>query len=382
MAVQVALSVLLVVGAGLMIRSFANLTRVDPGFDPVNVLLFRVKPSDVGHGSQEWIGIYDRIRIAVAAIPGVRDVAFSSYPLVSDTTSSEDIEFLGRPDTAGQRHRVHLFVIGESFFRTMGIALLTGRDFVQADTATTPPVAVVNETFVRRFLADQNPIGQTFRLHDGTDRKVQIVGVNRDVKYNQMRAPAAPLIYLSQRQGAQRGVCFEVRAALPPLTLVSAVRKAVATVDPDLPLSRIKTQEQQLHESLAVDRLFAALGAAFALLAVLLSCVGLHGLMAYTVARRTREIGIRMALGATRRNVAGPILREAVLLVLAGLVVGLPVALALARLIRSQLYGVAAADPITFVGGAVLLIAVALMSAWIPARRAARVDPIVALRCE
>ncbi len=381
-AVQVALSVLLVVGAGLMIRSFANLARVTPGFDPTNVLLFRVKPGDVGHGSQAWIGIYDRIRTAVAAIPGVRDVTCSSFALVSDTTSSEDIEFTDRPDAAGQRQRVHQFVIGEDFFRTMSIPLLIGREFTQADTAASPPVAVVNEAFARRFLASENPIGQTFLLHDGTGRRMQIVGVSRDAKYNEMRAAAEPLIYLSQRQSAQPGACFEVRSALPPLTLVSAVRKAVAAVDPNLPISRIKTQEQQLHESLAANRLFAALGAAFALLAVLLSCIGLHGLMAYTVARRTREIGLRMALGATRGNVAGPILREAVLLVLAGLVGGIPAALALARLIKSQLYGVAPADPATFGGGGVLLIAVALVSAWIPARRAARVDPMTALRSE
>ncbi|MEN6333154.1 MAG: FtsX-like permease family protein, partial [Phycisphaerales bacterium] len=213
-------------------------------------------------------------------------------------------------------------------------------------------------------------------------RRIEIVGVCRDAKYSDVRADVPPVMYLPQRQRALGSVCFEVRSALPPLALVPAVRKAVASLDAGLPLSRIRTQEQQVEQSLTADRLFAVLGGAFALLAVLLSCVGLYGLVAYNAARRTREIGLRMALGATRRNVAGTILCEALRLVLFGLGVGMPAALALARLIKSQLYGVAPADPVTLVAGGFVLIAVALLSAWLPARRAARIDPMVALRQE
>jgi predicted permease len=365
-----------------MIRSFANLASVAPGFDPVNVLLFQVRPADAGYAGPQCVELYDRIRTTVAAIPGVRGVTFSSLALISNTTSSEDIEFLGRAGDAGQRHRTDHLCVGEDFFRTMNIPLLLGRDFTAADTAESQPAGIVNEAFVRQFFAGENPLGQTFLVHDGSGRKIQIVGVCRDAKYSDVRAEVPPIMYLPQRQQALGSVCFEVRSALPPLALVPAVRKAVASLDAGLPLSRIRTQEQQVEQSLAADRLFAILGGAFALLAVLLSCIGLYGLVAYNTARRTREIGLRMALGATRRSVAGSILCEALRLVLAGLVIGMPAALALARLIKSQLYGVAPADPITLTGGGILLIAVALLSAWIPARRAARTDPMVALRCE
>ena len=380
--VQVGLSVLLVVGAGLMIRTFANLVSVAPGFDPVNVLLFQVRPEDAGYAGPQCAELYDRIRTAIAAIPGVRGVTFSSLALISNTTSSEDIEFLDRAGEGGQRHRSNHLGVGDDFFRTMNIPLLLGRDFTAADTAESQPVGIVNEAFVRQFLAGENPLGQTFLVHDGSGCKIEIVGVCRDAKYSHVRADVPPIMYLPQRQRALGSVCFEVRSALPPLTLAPAVRKAVASLDTNLPLSRISTQEQQIEQSLAADRLFAVLGGAFALLAVLLSCIGLYGLIAYNAARRTREIGLRMALGATRRSVAGSILCEAMRLVLIGLGVGVPTALALARLIKSQLYGVAPADPVTLVAGVALLIAVALLSAWIPARRAARIDPMVALRCE
>ena len=380
--VQVAVSVLLVVGAGLMLRSFANLRQLDPGFDPENLLLFRIDPGQAGYDGQRLIAFYDRTRAAIAAIPGVRSVAFSDFALASDSFSSETIELPSREKRPGEDWQAAVLAVSEDFFHTMAIPLLLGRGFNDADAATAPPVAVVNETFARRFFPGEDPIGQTFLLQDGTGRTFQIVGLSRDAKYDQMRAVVPPLMYLSQRQRTQAGVCFQVRSVLPPLALVPAVRKAVATLDPGVPLSRIKTQEQQIEQSLSADRLFASLGSGLALLAVLLSCIGLYGLMAYNLARRTREIGIRMALGATSANVARPILRESVVLAATGLAVGVPIALALARLIKSQLYGVAPADPATLIGTSVLLMGVAIVSAWIPARRAMGINPVEAMRCE
>jgi predicted permease len=380
--VQVGLSVLLVVGAGLMIRTFTNLARVHPGFDPKNVLLFRLDPGQAGYDGQKLVAFYDQTRDAISAIPGVRAVTFSAFPLASGSYSSEDIVFLGREKRPGDDWQTAVLGVGEDFFRTLCMPLLAGRDFNAADTASSPSVAVVNETFARRFFGGVNPIGQTFMLQDGTGRPFEIVGLCRDAKYNQMRADIPPLVLFSQRQRPQGSVSFEVRSALPPLALVPAVRKAVAALDANLPLSRVKTQEPQLDQSLAADRLFASLGGAFALLAVLLSCIGLYGLMAYNVGRRTSEIGIRMALGATPANVARPILREAVVLAATGLAVGMPVAIALARLIKSQLYGVAPTDPVTLIGTGVLLMAVAIVSAWIPARRTMKINPMEALRCE
>ena len=381
-SVQVGLSVLLVVGAGLMIRTFANLARVTPGFDPENVLLFKVKPADAGYSSQQNIDVYDRIRTAIAAIPGVRAVTFSAFPLVSGTDSNSDIEFQGGEKGAGRKWLTYFLPIGEDFFRTMNIPLLVGRDFTAADTATSPPVVIVNETFARRYFSGENLIGRTFILHHRTTRTVQIVGVARDAKYNRVRADVPPLMYLSQRQLAGGAVSFAVRSVLPPFSLLPAIRQAVAAIDPNLPLSAINTQEGLLKQSIAPDRLFASLGGALALLAMLLSCIGLYGLMAYNLARRTREIGIRMALGATPANVARPILREAVVLAWIGLAAGVPVALTLTRFIKSQLYGVAPTDPMTLIGAGVLLMAVAILSAWIPARRAMKINPMEALRCE
>jgi predicted permease len=380
--VQVGLSVMLIVGAGLMIHTFANLAHVNPGFDSQKILLFRLDPGQAGYNDEKLIAFYDQTRNALSAIPDVQAVTFSGFPLASGSYSSEDVEFPGREKTPGDNWQTAILGISEGFFSMMSIPLLTGRDFNVADTASSSPVAVVNETFARRFFHDANPIGQTFILQDGRGRVFQIVGLCRDAKYNEVRAEVPPLVYLSQRQRPQGGVTFEVRSVLPPLALVPAVRKTVAALDANLPLSRIKTQEQQLDQSLAVDRLFALLGGASALLAVLLSCIGLYGLMAYNLTRRTREFGIRMALGATAVDVMRPILREAVVLAMIGLGFGVPVAFGLARFIKSQLYGIAPTDPVTFIGAGVLLVTVAVLSAWIPARRAAKVDPMEALRYE
>ncbi len=381
-AVQVGLSVLLIVGAGLMIRTFANLARVAPGFDAENVLVFRVRPSDAGYRSEQYVEVYDRIRSAVAAIPGIRLVSYSAFSLVSGSSSSDEMEFPGRPNEGSRKRNIEYLKVGEDFFRTMNVPLLAGRDFNAADTAAGPSVVVVNQTFARRYLPDEDPVGKTFTFHDQSAHSVEIVGVVRDTKYNRVRNEAAPLIYVPQRQSATKTVSFAVRSVLPSGSLLPAIRRAVAGIDPHLPLFSISTQQALLDRSIAPDRLFALLGGALAFLALLLSCVGLYGLMAYNVERRTQEIGLRMALGATRRNVAGPILREAAVLAAIGLAVGVPVALVVVRLIKSQLYGVAPADAVTLVAGGVLLIGVALVSAWLPARRAARIDPMQALRCE
>jgi predicted permease len=381
-AAQVGLSALLVVGAGLMIRTFANLARVAPGFDAENVLVFRVRPGDAGYRREQYNEVYERIRAGVAAVPGVRLVSYSAFALVSGSSSSDVVEFPGRENEAGRKRDTEYLKVGENFFRTMNMPLLAGRDFGATDTETSPPVVIVNQTFARRHSADEDPVGKTFTFYDSGGHTVEIVGVVRDAKYNRVRAEAAPLIYLPQRQSATRAASFAVRSALPPASLLPAIRRAVAGIDPYLPLFSISSQRALLDRSIAQDRLYALLGGALALLAVLLSCIGIYGLMANNVERRTQDIGLRMALGATRRDVAVPILREALLLAAAGLCTGVPTALALVRIIRNQLYGVAPADSATLAVGSMLLVAVALLSAWIPARRAAKVDPMVALRCE
>jgi ABC-type antimicrobial peptide transport system permease subunit len=210
----------------------------------------------------------------------------------------------------------------------------------------------------------------------------QIVGIYRDAKYGDIKIDVPPTVYFSYRQSGTSSAYFAMRTALPPLSIVSAARKAVAAVDPNVPLADITTQEAVLDRRIAPERMFATLVSALAGLAVLLACIGLYGLLAYNVARRTSEIGIRLALGAQQGDISRPILREALLLAVAGLAIGVPAALALAQLVKSQLYGVAPADPLTLIAGALLLLVIALLAAWIPARRAARVDPLEALRAE
>jgi len=240
---------------------------------------------------------------------------------------------------------------------------------------------VVNETFARRYLAGENPIGQTLKLSDGGS-DWEIVGVCRNAKYSDIKAEPPATVYFSFRQVGMDTAYFAVRTALPPMAVVNAVRKSVAEIDPNVPLSEVTTQEQVRDRQIAREWTFASLCGALAALAVLLSCIGLYGLMAYNVTRRTREIGLRMAVGATPRNVAGPILREALVLAGVGLAVALPLSAGLTQFIKSQLYGVSSTDPVTLVGAGVVLAGVALLAAWIPARRAARVEPMVALRWE
>jgi predicted permease len=380
--VQVGLSALLVVGGGLMIRTFANLVRVDPGFNATNLLLFRVDPAQAGIPAAALGAFYADARRSLEAIPGVRAVALTSLLLVGDGSNSNAVEFPGRPAKAGESLTVCELTVSDGYFATLGIPLVLGREFLRSDTAGSPRVAVVNETFVRTFLPEEHPLGRTFALKGQPGSAFTIVGVCRDAKYASLREAIPPVMFLSNQQRDFRASKFVIRSVLPPLALVPAARKAIAAISPNLPISAIRTQEQLVDQSVALDRLCAVLCGGLAGLALLLACIGLYGLLAYNVARRTGEIGLRMALGATRRNILGPIIREALVLAGAGLAVGLPAAFAIARLIRSQLYGVGPADPLTLVAGAGLLLGLAALSAWLPARRAAKVDPMVALRAE
>jgi predicted permease len=266
----------------------------------------------------------------------------------------------------------------------MGIPLVLGRELRATDASGAPKVAVVNEMFVRQYLPGRNPIGLMLSEENGEDW--QIVGVYRDAKYRHIKEEVRPMVHRSFRQSQIPSANFILRTALPPLAVTTAARKAVAAIDPNVPLNDISTLEQLRDASIREERTFATLCGSLALLAVFLSCIGVYGLMAYQVARRTGEIGIRQALGATRRQIAEPILREALVLAGIGVVIGTPLTLALTRLLHSEhvstFYGVGPGDPVTFCGAAILFLAVALIAAWIPARRAARIDPMVALRHE
>ena len=376
---QVSLSLLLVVGAGLFVRTFANLSRVNPGFNTERLLLCELDAGEAGYEEEQLTGFYETLSRSLAAIPGVRGVAFSSLAPLGGGATGVRIFIPGRPANPDEHLFADRLIVSASFFSTMGIPLLYGRTFGASDTADSPHVAVVNECFLQTFLPNEYPLGKIFK-HGSTD--VEIVGVCTNAQYSDLRRVVPPIMYLPYPQWRGGGVCFEVRSALPPASIVPAVRKALAALDRNIPLTDVRTQTEQIGRQLTLERLFAALCSFVALLALLLSCIGLYGLMAYSVARRGNEIGIRMALGARPRDAAWPVVRGALLMAGSGSILGAAGALALVRLIKSHLYGVAPHDPATLLGAALLLLAVATMAAWLPARRAARTDPIAALRYE
>ncbi|MEN6576588.1 MAG: ABC transporter permease [Phycisphaerales bacterium] len=377
---QVAFSVLLLGGAGLYARTLINLVHINPGFRTENLLLFVLRPYAAGLRAAATTRFYESVQDSLNNLPGVRSAALTGGKLLSGMENYGSFFSLpAHPERASDQMGAHWLTVSETFFSTMGIPILLGRGFAAPDTEGAPKVIVVNETFAREYFANEYAVGQILKQGDGD---WEIVGVCRDAKHTSIKDEVPPTVYYSFRQSEAYDAYFAIRTALPPLSLVPAVRKAVAAINPNVPLSDVTTQKMVLDKSISQETMFAMLVGALAGLAVLLTCIGLYGLMACNVARRTSEIGIRMALGATRTDVAWPILREVILLVSVGLAIGLPVALALTRFIESQLYGVAPADPITFVAGGGMLMMVALLSAWVPARRAARIDPMVALRCE
>lgn len=377
--IQVGLSLLLVVGAGLFVRTFANLSRVDPGFNTENLLQFQLNAAQAGYEKEQLTGFYDSLAESLAAIPGIRFVAFSSAAPLGGGRSMSSISIPGRPAKPGEYSCPDQLVVNEPFFATLSIPLLQGRTFGPSETAQSPHVAVVNDCFARKFFPNEPALGRIFK-HGSLD--VEIVGICGDAKYSELRQEVPPIMYLPYCQWIEEKVCFEVRSVLPPESIVPAVRRSVAAMDRNIPLTDVRTQTEQMHGQLTMERLFAALCSLVAALALLLSCIGLYGLMAYNVARRRNEIGIRMALGARPRDVAWPILRGTLLMAGIGAILGSAGALALVQLIKSRLYGVAPHDPITLAGSVLLLLTVAVLAAWIPARRAAKIDPMVALRCE
>lgn len=381
-SVQVGLSLVLVIGAGLMLRTFTNLTRIDPGFQPENLLLFRIDVTQAGLKEEALSAFFDRIRQSIRETPGVRSTTISSQILVSGETYMEGIEIPGQVAPKDAPAQAAVITAGEGFFSSMGIALLSGREFSTTDTPGRQPVAIVNETFARRFFPGQNPIGLTFTMQDGRGKQIAIVGLCRDTRYESIRTSIPPTLFLPFSQRSQGMAVFAVRTASAPLSLLPAIRKKIAALDPQLPLTDVTTQEQVLARSLSRERLFAVMGSGLAMLAVGLSCIGLFGLMSFRVQRRGGEIGLRMALGADPDKVIRQILGETFRYTGIGVAIGIPVAIAIAGTIRGFWFGVSDYDPLTILAGTGLLLGVALLAGWIPARRAARIDPVRALRSE
>ena len=387
--VQVSLSVLLLIGAGLLIRTLRNLQHVDMGFNANNVLLFKVDPSLLGYRDEKLADLYQRSFSRLEAVPGVQSVTFSRSPLLAQSSWTSSAYVPGEMGANGQprESNVKVHSVRENFFSTMEIPLLLGRGLTEQDDARAPRVAVVNQAFVKAHFGNENPIGKRFGFAPEKPNDIEIVGIARDAKYTSQRDEIQPTVYQAWRQVLRRMTfaTFEVRTVGDPAAAIAGVRQAMREVDSNLPLSDMRTQKQQADETLAMERMFAKLLTLFGLIAQQLAAIGLYGVMAYVVSQRTHEIGIRMALGADRRKVLMMVVRQGMVLTVAGILVGLVAAYALTRYLESltsMLFGVKPRDPWTFAVIAVGLGLVALIACLVPARRATRVDPLRALRYE
>jgi putative ABC transport system permease protein len=385
LASQIALTVVLLAAAGLFAHSLLNLNRQDLGVRPDHVLQFSISPELIGYTPQQSVVLVERIRKNLESLPGVRAASASEIPMLASSNSSSNITVQGYKEQENENMDVDQNFVGPDFLSAMGAALLSGREIHESDTATAPNVAVVNEKFVQRFFAGREPIGQHFGFGGGDDvhLDVEIVGVVKDSKNVDLRQAVEPYVLVPYSHSSHFGnATFYVRTNQDPVSLASAVRKTVRDNDEKLSVFDLRTLTAQVDAIVFTDRLVTYFSLALALLAALLAAIGLYGVMAYVVARRTREIGIRMALGATRRNVAGMVLQEIGAIATVGLLIGLIAAYAVGRVMESLLFGVKASDPFVFVAATGLLIIVAALAGWLPARSAASVDPMVALRYE
>ncbi|HKQ04609.1 MAG TPA: ABC transporter permease [Blastocatellia bacterium] len=382
---QIVLTTVLLVGAGLFARSLSNLSRLDLGLRADQLIEFSIEPQLNGYSPQQTITFFDQLHQRLAALPGVESVSAAEIPVFADSSAGSNVTVEGYQGQDAENLHVDHNSIGPNYFSTMGIPLIKGREISQADTANSPKVAVINESFVRKYFGEHEAVGAHFAFGSGNKviPDIEIVGVVKNSKSSSVREEEKPFVYLPYTQRKPFGsYTFYVRTRQDVGTVATTLRGEVERLDANLPIFGLMTVSRQIDESLFIDRFLTMLSLGFALLAALLAMVGLYGVMAYTVTRRTREIGIRMALGATRGNVSWLILREVVILAAIGLIAGLPAAYALGRLTESLLFSVKASDPIVFISAGLLLSAATLVGGYLPARKAAGIDPLKALRYE
>ena len=390
---QVALAIVVLVGAGLLVRTLANLRSVDVGFDSHNILIFGIDPTLIGYKGPQADSLYRDLQGRLAETPGVKSASYSMMPLLSSGLMITSFHWPGTPHD--QDSEADALGVGPNFFETMRIPFLIGRGFSASDfklsaandgpsPTSAPTPVIVNQAFVEKYLGKENPLGKLFgqaeaRADEPANPGFEIIGVVRDAKYNDLRREIHAMMYMPQRFG---GASFELRTAADPRAILPAIREVVSQVNTNLPLFDVKTESEQIDRLLFQERLIARLSGFFALLALVLACVGLYGLLSYEVSRRTREIGIRMALGAHPGSVLKLVLRQGIVLAIVGAAVGVAVALGVTRYLATMLYNVHPGDPVTMVSVAILLTLVAFAACYIPARRATHVDPLIALRYE
>src|SRR5579871_4823710 len=388
--VQVALSLLLLIGAGLFLRSLENLSRLGPGFNASRLIGFEIDPTLNGYNVGRTKLAYRELTDTLKSLPGVESVGLASMRILENNEWDSSMTVEGyNPDKPDDRAEPYMNSIGPGYFATLGVPIVAGRDFTTADTREVkhgdkdddyaPATVMINESFVRKFFAGREPLGRHlgFGSDPGTKTDMEVIGVVKDIKYTNLRDEIPPQAYVpflaSHYAG---GMVVYVRTTADPHAMMNLIREKIRDLDPNIPIFDMRTTDDQIQNSLSAERMIASLSTVFGLLATILAGVGLYGLMAYNVVQRTREIGIRMALGAAQRDVVWMVMRDVLILVGVGIAVGVPTALALTSVVRSQLYGLTGHDPITLILATAGLALVALAAGYIPAVRASRLDPM------
>jgi predicted permease len=395
---QVALSLLLLIGAGLFLRSLKNLSNLGPGFSAERLVGFNIDPSLNGYTSQRLNSFYQQLTDNLGAIPGVKSVAVASMRIMEDNEWDSGLTAEGYSPTKPDDHpQAYMNQIGPGYFTTLGVPIVAGRDFRLTDNRvikradatddfdTTPTTVVINEKFAQKFFAGRNPVGMHlgFGTDPGTHTDMEIIGVVKDAKYTNLRDEIPIQAYVPYMNSPYLGgMTIYVRTVGEPQQLMTSIRAKVREMDANLPIYAMRTMDEQISNSLSTERMIASLSTVFGFVATVLAIIGLYGVMSYSVAQRTREIGIRMALGAEQGKVIGMVMREVFFLIAIGVAVGVPAALLLTRVVKSQLYGLEAHDPWTLGLATGLLAMVACAAGYLPALRASRVDPMKALRYE
>jgi predicted permease len=377
------LSLSLLIIAGLFVRSLGKLYTLDVGFKKENVLLVSTDPRMIGYQKKQLAALYQRLLERFQTIPGVRSASMGGVGLLGEggLINLHTLHAQGRPAPPGEPKYPYNAGVGPDYFETVGMTILRGRSFTARDfdrESGENPV-IVNESFARRYFGEEDPIGQRFGYNAAGDGH-EIVGLVKDAKQSSLREPARPTFYWPGF--GNRDTTFQLRTAGDPTRIIAAVRQAAREIDANLPLYHIKTLATQVDESLVQERLISTLSGFFGLLSLLLAGIGLYGILAYAVSQRTREIGIRIALGARPGAVLRMVLRQGLILTLFGVGIGLAASLGATRLLESQLFDITPTDPVTFVVVPIMMLTVALLASFVPARRATNVDPLIAIRQE